>query len=321
MDNPKISVIIPVFNPGKYFIPCLDSIVHQTYRNLEIILIDDGSTDGSAKVCDDYAAKDDRIIVLHQPNGGVSRARNAGLEIATGDMVNFPDSDDFLALDTYAYLLQQMEASGAEAICFEYYITYADREIRHFASDGRYGMFDTETSIYELLFSNRSFLCTKLLPMAAVRNVRFLEDIYRDVDTMCCMLSLQNVGFTRFVDRPLYHYVQSEESACRGKFRPSQLSAVKAIPIMEAFLQEHYPGMLKKWRCNYLHLMVMLYCDMYFDDKDYREEKQMIYNVFCDLRKKIDRTDLARRKDRIKFALFEKNPELFSCNHMKIHQL
>ena len=92
----KISIIIPVYQVEKYIKRCLDSILSQTYSNLEIILIDDGSRDMSGKICDEYAIKDSRIKVIHQDNAGVSVARNKGLDICTGDYVTFVDSDDFL---------------------------------------------------------------------------------------------------------------------------------------------------------------------------------------------------------------------------------
>ncbi|HEM5206759.1 TPA: glycosyltransferase [Streptococcus suis] len=91
-----VSVIVPVYNVEKYLSQCLDSIIHQTYKNLEIILVNDGSTDGSGKICDDYAAKDGRIKVIHQENGGLSDARNKGLDLMTGQFVTFVDSDDYL---------------------------------------------------------------------------------------------------------------------------------------------------------------------------------------------------------------------------------
>ena len=106
LEIPLISVIIPVYNTEKYLRTCLDSIVNQTHSNLQIILIDDGSTDNSGLICDEYAQKDSRIICVHQQNGGVSKARNEGLKIATGDYIHFPDSDDYLDLDTYEYLLK-----------------------------------------------------------------------------------------------------------------------------------------------------------------------------------------------------------------------
>ena len=91
-----ISVIIPVYNVAEYLPQCLDSVVSQTYRNLEIITVDDGSTDGSGTICDQYAEKDSRFRVIHKANGGVSSARNEGLKTAVGDLIGFVDADDWI---------------------------------------------------------------------------------------------------------------------------------------------------------------------------------------------------------------------------------
>ncbi|MCI9559123.1 MAG: glycosyltransferase [Lachnospiraceae bacterium] len=101
----KISVIIPVYNVENYLKRCIESVIKQTYKNLEIILVDDGSTDHSADICDEYAQKDKRIIVIHKKNGGLSSARNAGIGIATGDFIGFVDSDDYISENMYRNLL------------------------------------------------------------------------------------------------------------------------------------------------------------------------------------------------------------------------
>lgn len=101
---PVISVIVPVYNVEKYLPKCLESIINQSYKSLEIILVDDGSTDNSGVICDEYAAKDKRIKVIHKTNGGLSDARNAGLDICTGDYIGFVDSDDWIAEDMYETL-------------------------------------------------------------------------------------------------------------------------------------------------------------------------------------------------------------------------
>ena len=106
----KISVIIPVFNSLKWLEKCVTSVLNQTYKNLEIILVDDGSTDGSEKLCDDYAKKDKRVVVVHQKNGGLSAARNTGLEKASGDFVAFADSDDYLETN----MLEKLHSSLLE---------------------------------------------------------------------------------------------------------------------------------------------------------------------------------------------------------------
>ena len=117
----KISVIIPVYNVEKYLKRCLDSVINQTYKNLEIILIDDGSTDKSGNICDEYAAKDKRIIVIHKENGGLSDARNKGLDICTGDYISFIDSDDWIENGFYEYVVNNVKDN--DLLIFDYYIT------------------------------------------------------------------------------------------------------------------------------------------------------------------------------------------------------
>ena len=112
--NDLISVIVPVYKVEPYLRRCIDSIISQTYHNLEIILVDDGSPDNCGAICDEYAEKDSRVRVIHKPNGGLSDARNAGLDIMTGDYVAFVDSDDWIEADMYRTLLTQMEHFDAD---------------------------------------------------------------------------------------------------------------------------------------------------------------------------------------------------------------
>ena len=117
MNNDLISVIIPVYNVEQYLRRCLDSVINQTYKNLEIILIDDGSTDNGGKICDEYALKDNRIKVIHKENGGVALARNAGLDIAKGEYIGFVDSDDYIAKDMYELLYNLLIENKVEVSC------------------------------------------------------------------------------------------------------------------------------------------------------------------------------------------------------------
>lgn len=113
MDK-KISVIVPVYKTESYLKKCVDSILASTYENIEVILVDDGSPDGSGKICDEYAEKDARVRVIHKENGGLSSARNAGLDVATGDYVTFVDSDDYIAADIYEKLVARLEQCNAD---------------------------------------------------------------------------------------------------------------------------------------------------------------------------------------------------------------
>ncbi len=115
--KPLISVIVPVYNVEEYLPRCVDSILAQSYDHLEVILVDDGAKDGSGAICDGYAAKDPRVRVIHQENGGLSSARNAGIQEARGDYLAFVDSDDWIEPDAYAHMLDRMERYGAKLVC------------------------------------------------------------------------------------------------------------------------------------------------------------------------------------------------------------
>lgn len=112
----KISVIVPVYKAEDYLVPCVDSILAQTHRDLEVILVDDGSPDRSGAICDEYAARDSRVKVIHKENGGVSMARNAGLDAATGEWIMFVDSDDLIDHRCAEFLLRALEQTGANLI-------------------------------------------------------------------------------------------------------------------------------------------------------------------------------------------------------------
>ena len=114
MNAAKVSIIVPVYKVEPYLDKCVSSIVNQTYTNLEIILVDDGSPDNCPAMCDAWAEKDSRIRVIHKPNGGLSDARNAGMAVATGELMAFVDSDDWIAPDMYEHLYQRTDGVGEQ---------------------------------------------------------------------------------------------------------------------------------------------------------------------------------------------------------------
>ena len=114
----KISIIVPIYNVKKYIQQCVESLINQTYKNLEIILIDDGSTDGCGELCDEFGKKDQRIHVIHKQNGGLSDARNKGIDVASGDYIGFVDSDDWISHNMYEKMLSSLKSVNADiAVC------------------------------------------------------------------------------------------------------------------------------------------------------------------------------------------------------------
>lgn len=122
-----LSVIVPVYNAEEYLRKCIDSILCQTYSDLELLLINDGSTDSSGYVCDEYAVIDDRVRVIHKENGGVSSTRNLGLGLAKGEWITFVDADDWIENETYEKIFSQIESTGADICCYDFTMVYPHR--------------------------------------------------------------------------------------------------------------------------------------------------------------------------------------------------
>ena len=141
-----ISVIVPVYNVEAYVAKCIESIQNQSYQHLEIILVDDGSTDDSGDICDQYAAYDDRIKVIHQENGGLSAARNTGIEAANGDYIGFVDSDDYIGLTVYEDMLHLLKENNLDIIEFT---AFRDKNgtIIEGCNDGKLEIFDKDDAL------------------------------------------------------------------------------------------------------------------------------------------------------------------------------
>ena len=170
--NPLISLIIPVYNVEKYLAKCMESVLAQTYDNFEAILVDDGSTDSSGKMCDEYAKKDTRVLVFHKENGGLSDARNYGVERAHGELVAFLDSDDFVSNDYLFHLYSLIQKTGADMACAETQVffntNYEEASINSFSSKNDPICLPPGEALKRMLIGNELLggvsACSKLFP-------------------------------------------------------------------------------------------------------------------------------------------------------------
>lgn len=189
-NHALISVIIPVYNVEKYLHECVDSVLGQTYKNLEIILVDDGSTDSSGKICDEYAEKDSRIVVIHKKNDGPSKTRNAGLNRASGKYIYFLDSDDFITENAMETLVSAAESDSADLVFFDAFSFSDDgSQVKQgYTVKGTY----TPKSGYEILtelHKNKDYHCAIYLlfirhSLLADNNISFLESAYCSEDML-----------------------------------------------------------------------------------------------------------------------------------------
>jgi len=209
----KISIIVPIYKVEAYLEKCILSVINQTYQNIEILLIDDGSPDNSGKICDDYALKDSRIKVVHKTNGGLSDARNAGIDIATGDFFVFVDSDDFLHPEMCASLLLNLKEGDADiAVC-------SFLEVRDHNDVPDNNDFKTLTisnmEALELFFTfssiNMTVVWNKLYKRQLFDALRFPVDSIREDEATLYQLIHQSKRIS-ITTRFLYYYFQREDS-------------------------------------------------------------------------------------------------------------
>ena len=220
-----ISVVIPVYNTAKYLRRCMESIVNQTYRNLEIICVDDGSMDGSGEMLDAYAAQDNRIKVVHKENGGLVSARKAGVALATGDYVSYVDSDDEISMTRYEDLLDKGIAQRADIIFANVTYVYADGRhlcMENYFSDGFYDRDDITANVLTRLCDIQHFYIYQLRPyiwgvllqreLIQVRQPEVDDAIVYGEDAACMMICLSRANRLYFTSAGEYFYHKNSDS-------------------------------------------------------------------------------------------------------------
>ena len=213
MNSQKVSIIVPVYNVEKYLNRCVESIVKQTYTNLEIILVDDGSPDNCPAMCDAWAERDSRIKVIHKENGGVSSARNIGIDNADGDYISFVDSDDYVENNFISSLLSGCQNNEAQLSVCGYYendkVVKAEASALVNANDADIMLFDNDDCPYF-----QGFSCNKLYRKDIITDncLKFDESIKLCEDTLFNFNYLKCIDNVCIVDKAVYHYCLREDS-------------------------------------------------------------------------------------------------------------
>lgn len=232
----KLSIIIPIYNSEKYLRECLDSIVNQTYQNLEIILIDDGSKDDSYSICKEYRKKDKRIKYIYQENSGVSQARNKGIKWATGKYLTFVDSDDFVDLDTYETVLKEMK--NTDLVGFGYYTLYQNK-IKNQNIKGIETI--NKSDCINCLFktnSYRGFCCNKIYDTDLIKKnkLQFDKNLFLYEDLKFNIEYLSYCKKIKYIKNPKYYYRVTQNSATQIKNLRYLNHSIESINQIEKML-------------------------------------------------------------------------------------
>lgn len=263
MREPLISVIVPVYKAEAYLKRCVDSICGQTYRNLEIILVDDGSPDRSGEICDALALEDSRIRVIHKANGGMSSARNAGLAIARGAYYGFVDSDDWIEKHMYETLYGLIEKYLAQIAVGGLQCDYPDGRADYFntqyPANRQIELFSTEDALRELTYAEKitNSPCDKLFACEILKGLPMKEGIIYE-DTQIMPLWLERASRIAFTPEPLYHYMMTEVSITRGDSKAKEFALMDIHKERVDYYQKNHPQLVGYAMLSYVTLSMWL---------------------------------------------------------------
>lgn len=264
-----VSVIVPIYKVEQYITRCVDSIISQTYSNLEIILVDDGSPDSCPAICDEYANNDTRVKVVHKKNGGLSDARNAGLEAAKGEYVAFIDGDDYISSNYVQVLLDDCMTNDSDISCCGFYKVYEDRRV------------EKSCQVYNRVFTNleaiRDIFTANSLCEVMTWNKLYRRSLFIDNDIRFPVGKLHEDNFTTyklfyfankisFINEPLYYYIQRSDSIMGRAFNARRFDIFDMLNEAEDFLAQKNVNMENELQSARV-LSILSVCNSYVQSR------------------------------------------------------
>lgn len=265
--NDVISVIMPVYNVAAYLPECLDSVLNQDHRNLELILVDDGSRDESGRICEAYAAKDSRVRVIHQKNGGAAAAKNAGLRIASGDYLSFVDSDDYLQPNVYGYMVEVLRQTGADAAEFAFQNIYKNRAEVHPFPAGRSVVEGKEYLVRYTKDWTCALLWNKLYKRSLFDGI-FFEEGHKIDDEYFTYQGMMNAKKVACDDRVIYNYRRRASSVMLSPASREKLvlDRLDALAKRRKTVISRFPELRREFDVQFLDALI--YMSEYTDNTE-----------------------------------------------------
>ncbi len=304
MDKLLISIIVPVYKTEQYLDRCVESIVSQTYKNLEIILVDDDSPDNCPQMCDAWAEKDNRIKVLHIENKGVANARNQGLDVATGDFIGFVDSDDYIEPDMFETLLNNLTDNNADISLCGYQINEEENAVANLRMV-------TPLDAMKLI-------CMGDYKYGVLWNKLYKKDVIKHIkmpDFVCC----EDLIFNYYVfknaqsivecDSKLYHYFQNEDSIVHSNFGINSFDAVKSKELM---LSNEKNTELEKYAVRGLISSSFVFLSQVVQYNKCTEKYDYLRNYIKKYKSEILSSDLYSKSEKIKAVILILCPKLYN---------
>lgn len=282
--KPLVSVIIPVYNVEQYLKCCLDSVVSQTYKKIEIILIDDGSTDNSGRICDEYANEDTRIRVIHQVNGGQALARNNAMKYVNGDYILYVDSDDILTKDHIEYLVNLQQKYDAELVQCEMIKFRTENQLVDFEQSqnknvrNKEELFNTQEALIQFSYQKKFTPAPwgKLIKRELMKGLQFPVGIgYEDMAIM-----YKVIGSARklvYSSKVCYYYRQHQNSTMHTEFSDKKVDRIRIAEQFLNYMKENYPQNFIQAYTRYDLAQLQLLMELPFGDR-YKDIKKTAYD-------------------------------------------
>ena len=267
---PLVSILVPVYNVEKYIGKCLDSLLNQTYTNIEIILINDGATDSSLDICQQYAQKHENIYIYSYLNKGISTTRNRALDQMHGDYLMFVDSDDFIGKRMVEKMMERMQETQADIVMCGFVMDYY-KIIPLFRPVAKKNVFNTIETLQRMVLNKgiNNYPWGKLYKKSTFENVRFPENTYGFEDTRTIFKAIMQAEKIATMPNRYYHYVQRRGSITNRMSLETVLDMKKAYQEQQKDLNEKYPDEYFDYTMNYYNLdMVIIYTLLFFVKKE-----------------------------------------------------
>lgn len=270
---PKLSIIVPVYKVEQYINKCIDSILNQTFTDFELILVDDGSTDNCGKICDKYAKKDERVRVIHKENSGLSDARNTGIEVATGEIIGFIDSDDWIEPCMYAEMLNYMEENNLDIVCADTN-QVKEGKVKFKPRYSKNKIWSRNEAICEILngtLDNAAW--NKIYKRNVIGDVRYPKGrIYEDVATTYKFIyNSQKVGY---ISKAYYNYLKRKGSIVASGFNSkSRYDCFLGYRERLNFAKEHNLSCVNDCELLALETALAVLTAFYANDEDKASER------------------------------------------------
>ena len=288
--NPLISVIVPVYNVEEYLDRCVESIVNQTYKNLEIILVDDGSTDNSFDKCDEWRDKDNRIVVIHKENGGQASARNEALKVANGELIGFVDSDDYIDIAMYEKLFKCLEENDCDIVeCTK--INFDNQSEKSSAvGSGRVIVFSRKEAVNDFI-EEKHLKCTvwnMLVKSVIAKNVMFDEGKTHE-DILWPYRAFMRAEKIAYYDYELYYYFQRPNSTMNANYSEKRFDGLDALEARAELVKTDFPDLYHIATKSYLGACMYHYQFLCRQPKnnEYENYKSILHSRFCSGNKKV----------------------------------